>query len=463
MTKKLLIYLASAIAVMLLVIACNSETQLQNTQVDPSRSLNREKVLEIWWDKGYIVEEDIILQQIVRDWQQQTGEKAEIKFYTADEIAQKTQRAIQAGNPPDVLFSSRAEYPLLAWQGKLADVSEVMQSVEGLYTDAAKQAAYLYNNQEQKRSYYSVPLHQGTIHIFYWQDLLKKAGKNADDIPRSWNEFWEFWKEVQTKLRQQELDVYGLGIPFSVEASDTYYLFEQILEAYNVTILDAEGKLKVDDADVRRGIADCLQWYAELYQQGYVPTNALKWLDPDNNRNFLNRNLVMTPNPTLSIATALLEDRETYFNDLVTIEFPHKPDGSPMKHLVSIRQAAILAGAKHPQLAKDFLAYLIQPEVINNYLQSAGGRYLPVLISAIQDSFWTNPQNPHVATATKTLTQGQTKLFYSVQNPIYSSVLEQNVWGKALNRIAVDKISPQQAADEAIAQIKTIFQQWNDS
>lgn len=169
----------------------------------------------------------------------------------------------------------------------------------------------------------------------------------------------------------------------------------------------------------------------------------------------------MTANPTLSIATALLENKKAYLNNLGTMEFPHKPDGSPISHIVSIRQAVILAKAKNQNIAKDFLAYLIQPEVINNYLKSAGGRYLPVITTAKKDSFWTNPQDPHVSTATKTLTEGSTKLFYSAQNPRYSSVLEQNVWGQALNRIVVDKISPQQAGDEAIAQIKQIFTQWN--
>ncbi len=460
MTKKLISYFALAIATLMLVVACNSDTELTTTQIEQPRASTNENVLQIWWDKGYIAEEDEILQQIVGNWQHKSGEKAEIKFYTPDEIAQRTQRAIQAGNPPDILFSSRAEYPLLAWQGKLADVSDVIEPVEQLYTDSARKAAYLYNNVAKKRSYYSVPLHQGTIHIFYWQDLLKKVGKNARDIPLGWDEFWEFWKPVQKQLQQEKQNIYGLGIPFSVEASDTYYLFEQILEAYNVEILDSQGKLTVDDPEVRQGIANCLQWYAELYQQGYVPSSALKWLDPDNNRNFLNRNVVMTPNPTLSIATALLENKKTYLNDLGTMEFPNKPDGSPIRHLVSVRQAVILAEAKNQKLAKDFLAYLIQPEVINNYLKSAGGRYLPVLTLALEDSFWTNPEDPHISTATKTLTKGHTKLFYSAQNPIYSSVLEQNVWGQALNRIVVDKISAEQAADEAIKQIKEIFAAW---
>ncbi len=461
MTKKLLSYLAMAIAIIMLVFACNSGSQLQNTQVAQPSSSREKNVLEIWWDKGYIAKEDEILQQIVNQWQQKSGNKAKISFYTPDEITQRTKRAIEAGNPPDILFSSRAEYPLLAWQGKLADVSDVIKPIESLYTNTAKKAAYLYNNVAQKRSYYSVPLHQATIHIFYWRDLLEEVGKNPSDIPRNWNEFWDFWKAIPTQLKPKQQNIYALGIPFSVEASDTYYLFEQILEAYNIEILDAQDKLAIDDIKVRQGITKCLQWYSQLYQLGYVPPNALTWLDPDNNRNFLNHNVLMTANPTLSIATALLENKKAYLNNLGTIEFPRKPDGRPMRHIVSVRQVVILTKAKNQNIAKDFLAYLIQPEVINNYLKSAGGRYLPVITTAKKDSFWTNPQDPHVSTATKTLTEGSTKLFYSAQNPRYSSVLEQNVWGQALNRIIVDKISPQQAGDEAITQIKQIFAQWN--
>ena len=77
-----------------------------------------------------------------------------------------------------------------------------------------------------------------------------------------------------------------------------------------------------------------------------------------------------------------------------------------------------------------------------------------------KDPFWTNPKDPHVSTAAKILIKGETRPYYYVQNPAYSVVLNENVWGKALNRIVVDGISPQQAADEAIERIKQIFDQW---
>ncbi|WP_335061480.1 hypothetical protein [Nostoc sp.] len=58
------------------------------------------------------------------------------------------------------------------------------------------------------------------------------------------------------------------------------------------------------------------------------------------------------------------------------------------------------------------------------------------------------------------LIEVSTRPFYFVQNPAYSLVLKDNVWGKALNQIIVEQIYPEQATDEAIARIKQIFDQW---
>ncbi|WP_339383731.1 ABC transporter substrate-binding protein [Oculatella sp. LEGE 06141] len=422
--------------------------------------------LTIWWDKGYLLEEDEALQQVIRTWEKAHNTHVKLSFYTADEIAQKALRAEQAGNPPDVLFASRAEYPLLVWEGKLADVSEVIEPVKNLYSVSVLRAIRSYNNVEQKRGYYSVPLHQATIHIFYWKDLLQQAGFTPSDIPSEWDAFWDFWKTVQDKLRSQQTfgnysAIYGLGLPFSVGASDTYYVFEQILEANNVSLLDQRGRLLVDQPEVRAGIVTSLDWYSQLYQQGYVPPDALKWLDPDNNRSFINHEVVMTANPTLSIPNALRQDPDLYLNQLGTLPFPQKPSGQPMRHIVLVRQAMVFATSKHQQAAKDFLAYLIQPEVMETYLQSAGGRYLPVLTKAKRAAFWTDAADPHISSATKLLDAGLTRSFSNVQNPAYSMVLGQNIWGKALDRILIDRLSPDQAANEAIDQIKQIFDQWN--
>ncbi|MDZ4871436.1 MAG: hypothetical protein CLLPBCKN_000824 [Chroococcidiopsis cubana SAG 39.79] len=448
-------------------VACTQNSQEQNSKVSvsPASSSSIEsKALNIWWDKGFTLEEDEALQRAASRWEQQTGNKVKLSFYPTDELLQKAQRAIRAGKPPDILMSHRAGEelnPRLAWEGKLADISEAIAPVKQLYPNSALQAVNFYNNTAKKRSYYAVPIYQATIHIFYWRDLLEQVGWHERDIPKDWDGFWDFWLQAQRDLRaKQKRQIYGLGFPFSMGAVETYFFFEQILEAYDVQILNSQGQLRVDDPKVRQGIVKCLEWYAKFYKQGYVPPEATTWSNPDNNRSLLNRVVLTTPNLTLSIAAAVRQDPNVYRYHLGTIEFPNKPSGKPMRLLVTLRQAVVFNQSQHQKLAKDFLAYLIRPEVAGEYFKAAGGRFLPVNRQVWQDPFWTDPTDPHISTAMKQLIQGQTRPFYHVQNPAYTLVVAENLWGKALNRIVVDRISPEQAADEAIARMKQIFDRW---
>ena len=455
-------YCVLAVSTLILVVACSSTSDLNISQVN--KSPPQDKVLEIWWDKGFYAEEDEALQQVLSKWEQETGNQVRLSLYTNDELSQKTQRAIQAGNPPDILMHDGADRllnPLLAWEGKLADVSDVIEPIEHLYPDSVLASVCFDNNLKQQRSYYAIPMYVSIPHIFYWRDLLKQAGRREEDIPEDWDSFWQFWKQVQDNLpTQREEKIYGIGFPMSVGAADTYETFEQILEAYDVQLLDSQGELLVDNPQVRQGIIDCIDWYTQFYSQGYVPPEAVTWLNPDNNRSLLNQLVVMTPNNSLSIPAAVRQNSDLYQNKLVTRGYPHKPNGKPMRYIALIKQAVVLSDSKNQNLAKDFLAYLIQPEVIGNYLKAAGGRFLPVNKQVWKDPFWTDPADPHVSSAAQSFIKEQTRLFYTVQNPAYSLVIKNSIWGKALTKVVLDNLSPEQAADEAIAQIKEIFAQW---
>lgn len=463
MIIKLVRYLALAIAIFMLAVACNSDTQLQNTQVAKPRALTEENVLEIWWEKGFTLDEDEALRAVVQRWEMQTNNKVNLTFDTTDELAQKAEKSLQAGNPPDILMSHSAERilnPRLAWEGKLVDISDILEPVQNLYPEAILDAVNLYNNQDKKRSYYAVPSHQATIHIFYWRDLLAQAGYSESDIPQNWEAFWQFWTQVQDDLAAQNENIHALGFTISPDAGDTYYLFEQILEAYDIPILDKQGKLLVDLPEVRQGIIKTLKWYEQFYREDYIPPGAVNWLNPDNNRQLLNRSIITTPNATLSIPNAIRQDSETYLNKLGTIEFPNKPNGKPMRYLVTVKQAVIFTDSDNQKLAKDFLSYFIQPEISSDYLKASGGRNLPLLKPVWQDSYWTSDTDPHLSSAVKTLIEKPTRSFYSVVNPAYSVVQQENVWGKTLNKVLVEEISAEQAADEAISQIKEIFAEW---
>ena len=438
--------LISAIATMLLVVACNRDPQLQNDEVVKTNS--NTNVLQIWWDKGYSLEEDVALQKLVTDWERQTRNQVQVHFYALDRRSEKPQRYLQGGETPDIFMSFKAESTLnaaLAWEGKLVDVADLIEPIKDTFEPKALATAYYYNNAEQKQSYYAVPIHRAALHIYYWHDLLEKSGRTKADIPQDWDSFWQFWLEVAEDLKAQ--DIYPIGLPMSVEAGDTYQAFEHILEAYNVKLIDEEGNLLVDDPQVRQGIIQCLDWYTSFYLQGYIPEDAVDWNNAANNSKILNREILTTTNATLSIPAALRQDSNAY-DSLGIVELPNKPNGEPMRHIFLVEQAVIFKDAAHPELAKDFLAYLIQPEVINTFLKESG-RHSPAHVSAYQDPYWTNPKDPHTSTVTKTLTKSQIRSIYPANSPAYSLVLQENIWGQSLENIVLRGVSPEQAADKA--------------
>lgn len=456
--------IALAIAITAIFVACSNGVSPDFKTVKNLESKTNK--LSIWWEQGYNHAEDEAIRQVVGDWQNKTGNQVELSFFSTDELSAKAKRAVAAGNAPDIMMDTKADrilYPQLAWTNKLEDVADIIKPIKDDYRDNILQAVSYRNFEQKKRSYYAVPIDQIAIFIFYWQNMLSSLGLNSNDIPQDWNGFWQFWQQAQNKLKtEQNLDLYALGFTLgeSNGTSDTYYLFEQILAAHDVNLFDRQGKLAIDRPEVRQGIIECLDWYAQLYRQGYIPPDAVEWTNPSNNRSFLNRVVLMTPNSTFSIPATVRQDKNTYLDRLGVVEFPNKPSGRAIRPLVAVRQAVIFHDSQHKALAKDFLSYIIQPQVAIDYLKASGNRTQPVRTSVWSDPFWQNTPDPYLAIATKVLTSKPTQLFQTVAHPAYSEVLANNVWGKTLIKVTAKKVNPQQAADEAIAEIEKIFARW---
>lgn len=420
--------------------------------------------LIIWWEQGYYTQEDEAIEIAIEKWQKETGNQVQLSFIDQDTILKETENALKAGSPPDLLYSHRTEEtltPLWAKEGKLADVSEVVVSLQETYSPEALDSVVLYNEKQQQYSTYAVPLDQKTVYIHYSKVLLDKAGLSEADIPKDWDAFWSFWKQAQDNLRAQgDTATYGLGLPMSSEGHDTYNAFEQVLEAYDINILDKEGNLQLDQPNVQQGIIAALEWYTDLYKKGYVPPTAVDWRNRDNNIAFLNQELLMVMNPTLSIPGSQREDEDIYKNQIATIEFPNEPDGEPPRYRISIQQVLVFEASPNKQTAKDFLTYLMQPKNIAPYLEGTFGRFFPVMPQLTTAPFWNDPGDPHISAATQQFKTGKTSLQGHHLNPAYGIVQGENIWGQTIEKILVDNVSPEVAANEAINRIEEIFSAW---
>ncbi len=425
----------------------------------PARAAGQ--TVTVWWNQGFYPAEDQAMRDVVAAWEKQTGNHVAITFYNGSDLPAKIVSAMTTGDVPDLIYADNSDFLLLpqaAWNNKAVDVTDVVDSQKDAYSKTALAASRFYDNVTHKRSDFGIPLKQQALHYFVWRPLLEKAGYKLADVPKTWDAYFKFFEDVQKKLRAKGQRIYGLGYSLATKDSDSTYLFNQFLVAYGGQLVTPDGRLHTDDPKVRQAAIGALTALTTPYKQGFVPQGAINWGDPDNNSAFYARQIVMTPNASLSIPVAQAEKKDQYFHDILTQSGPTGPDGKPVVSLVSVKVAFIPTGAKDIAAAKDFMKYLIEPKHLDAYLVAARGRWLPVMPGLVKtDSFWTNPKDPHIPVAVKQELQGPTQPWFHIFNPAYADVNAQQVWGKAEANVMQGGMTPAKAVDAAFKQIDAIF------
>src|SRR5216684_9250632 len=130
-----------------------------------------------WWVQGFAEEEDISFKKIVADYQKASGNTIDFSIMPYAPLRQKIVSAVTSGVVPDLFQNTPAEIiALYAWQDKLVDVGDVVETQREEYTETALLTVRCYNNVEKKRSIYGVPYTVGASMNHIWRPLVEKAG-----------------------------------------------------------------------------------------------------------------------------------------------------------------------------------------------------------------------------------------------------------------------------------------------
>lgn len=429
--------------------------------------------LTVWWVKGFYKAEDEALFEAIKKFEAKNkGIKIELSQYPIQDMIPKTVAALDSGSPPDLAYADTYDFQVTAkwaYDGKLEDISSVIDPLRGKFEPRALSTTFLLNNTNGTRAYYAFPLKQQTMHVQYWKDMLTEAGLKESDIPKTWKEYWNFWCEkVQPAHRQKTGQrTFGIGNPMGVDSTDTFFSFLTFMDGYNVTLVNDSGKVLVDDPTVRQGLIQALTDYTAIYSKGCTPPSSTSWKDPDNNVAFHNKTTVMTHNATISIAAKWLDDannttlteaqralgRKNYAENIATAGFPTKPDGKPMTYRAAVKTGVIFKDAKNKAAAKKFLAFLLDEANLTPYVEGSLGRWFPVQTKAQQSPFW--KADPH-RTAVYNQFMAGTLPFEFTKNYKFTVLNNENVWGKAMNRVLNEKVPVDRAVDEMIARIKAV-------
>jgi multiple sugar transport system substrate-binding protein len=418
----------------------------------------------VWQVQGFFPEEDAAFRKTVADYEKASGNKIDNSIMPFQALNQKAISAMTSGEVPDLIFHDAPAtiLPQNAWNDRLVDVSDVVEAQKSVLSETSLLASSFYNGTTKRRGFYLAPVKQAVAPFHIWGDLVTKAGFKLADAPKTWDGFWDFFKPVQTSLRAKGMRrIYGIGMQITtVGPNDGNGLFYHFLIANGgLGIVSRDGKLHTDDPQVREAAIKSVTYMTNTYKEGFIPPEALSWNDADDNNGYHEKLFVMDFDGTLSTELAMIKDKKAYYEEMVVMGLPNGNDGKPMPAQTGAGGGFIPKGAKNVSVAKDFMKFFMQPQVMNENLKGGLGRWVPVIPSIVKDDPWwlDNKTDPHRAAYVQEAVLGPTVPAYNGFNPAWGQVNAEQLWGQAHADVIKNGMTPAAAVDKAFKRVETIF------
>ena len=281
--------------------------------------------LVVWWGEGFYPEEDAALREVIAAFEQRSGKQVELVLHGLTEFEDKLPVAIEAGRPPDIAWGVAIDSHIPEWAAhdRLVDLTDTVGAFSNLFDPDALAWYGLLNETTKQRALYALPVGSVSNYVHVWKSLLERAGYTLADVPKGWEAFWAFWcDQVQPAVRRAtgRDDIWGVGLNMSGKF-DTELQVDQFRDAYGADYVTRDGRLVIDDLEVRRKLIKAIDSYAMIYRKGCTPPNSLTWDGRGNNQAFLTQAVVMTVNDTLSIPNALKHEHpKDYYENTATID-----------------------------------------------------------------------------------------------------------------------------------------------
>jgi len=383
--------------------------------------------ITLYAEKGWYATEDEARKWIARMFKRETGIDIQVTSLTQEDLLKKVVAGATAKSPPELAFCTTLSWlQEYCWNGWYEDLSEFVDILKELEVPQWMIDAWKWYDPTVGRLILAgVPVCADNIPFHYWKDFLDEVGmpSEPDEIPMKFDEFTSFWREAQDKLWQKKPDlkekVYGIGWPslggIGINPGDGFQQLTHLLLWHGWKLeWDQKGILKLDRSENIEALKAVLKWIADQYQDGYMPKGILEWGSPDNNKAFHAKQIISVHNGTMSIVNWWYErDKDAYFNKIRTLKRFPSLTGERGAQTWEVHSWIVLKDSPRKDLAKRFIKWFLQPEILNEYFKTAGGRYIPTSRVVLEmDPFWKEgwstgeQKDPHLPTMYEMFVKG---------------------------------------------------------
>jgi multiple sugar transport system substrate-binding protein len=212
--------------------------------------------------------------------------------------------------------------------------------------------------------------------MVYRESHMKAAGFAT--FPRDTDGFLQLCKGLKEKGTPP-----GFALGNATGDGNTWAYW--LLWAFGGKLVDKDNKVVIDSPETLKA----LEYAKELYGT-FVP-GTLSWLDPNNNKAFLDSQISLTNNG-ISVYYAAKNATDPKVKemaaDIYHSNMPIGPVGRATEFQLFFNQM-IFRHTKYPKAAKEFLRFMMEAEQVDPWMQAAIGYVTPALKYYEKNPIWT--------------------------------------------------------------------------
>ncbi len=394
--------------------------------------------LTIWMGQSFLESLDKQLGSMFGDYGKTKGIEVDFQIVPSAQLPQKLAAAIQGKNPPDIGYLYDADTMYYKGQNQLADVTEVWDGLKKKGGDVYQAPVDTISSSDGKA--WSIPMVINAWPVHARKDLLDKAGLK---YPATWNDFIEACKKTQNPP-----GLYGYG-PCLGKNDDNNVNMIQVLWTYGAQMQTKDNKPAFNSPETRKA----LQMIADMYKvHKIIPPGAINWDNAGNNNAYQSEQVVFVQNAA-SVLAWCQQNKPDLAKNTMLGNIPAGPAGSFGE--VDCWALGIFKDSKVPDVAKEALAFIMEPERYNQFIVAAGGRYVPIYKKLTDTPFW--KQDPYYSSFPGMAETGRIMAYPGQPHPAFGEVLRNYVIADCVQAIIVQGQSVDDAVNDADKKIQAIY------
>lgn len=308
----------------------------------------------------------------VKKFTEKYGIEVRVDNESWEDVRPKAAVAANVGSGPDIVLSTNDDANL--YPDKLLDVTDLCEYLGAKY-GGWYPVCEAFLKPDGKR-WIGVALGASGNVLVYRKSHVQAAGFN--EIPRDTDGFMKLMKALKEKGTPGG---FALGNATG-DCGWTYWL----IWAFGGKLVDEKNNVVINSPETVKA----LEYIREMYPN-FVP-GTLSWLDPNNNKAFLDGQVSITNNG-ISVYYAAKNSQDprlkAMVDDIYHAPFPIGPVGVPTEWHLFFNQM-IFKYTKYPKAAKEFLRFMMEEEQYGPWMQASFGYTAQPLAAYEKNRVWTD-------------------------------------------------------------------------